>query len=215
MMPEQGFLDAIRATPADEVSRLVYADWLEEQADSHHRYLRLELELAKLEESDPRYLELEAELQVCRRMLHPLWVHEVSRAYDLVLLSYEPTLKITAIKVIRELTWVGLAEAKNLSEALPSVILRGVSRLHAEHGRERFQAVKHIQTAIRLSTSTDRPPPLLPAEREGDAVILVRYPVSREERERIVTGVSLLRQCSFEESERYVGLHVPVPLAFI
>src|SRR5262245_45892557 len=38
---ELGFLGAIRESPDDIGSRLVYADWLEEKGDPRHQYLRL------------------------------------------------------------------------------------------------------------------------------------------------------------------------------
>jgi uncharacterized protein (TIGR02996 family) len=212
MSNEQGFLDAIRTAPADEVNRLVYADWLEEQGDPRGQYLRLELELARLEPSDPRYAETELDLRVCRRMLHPLWVHEVSRAYDLVLLEYERTMKIPCVKRIRELTWIGLAEAKALSEALPAVVLSGVSRLQAERGRDQFHAIDNVRTVVRISTSADRPPPLLPPEQEGHALILVRYPNSWQEQQSMAVAIRGMRRCSPEEAQRLVGLNCPVPL---
>ena len=43
----------------DNLSRLVYADWLEEHGDARADYLRLEMELAALPENDQRLAELE------------------------------------------------------------------------------------------------------------------------------------------------------------
>jgi uncharacterized protein (TIGR02996 family) len=47
---EAGFLSAIRQTPADDIARLVYADWLDEQGGPANtakaEFIRLELELA-------------------------------------------------------------------------------------------------------------------------------------------------------------------------
>jgi uncharacterized protein (TIGR02996 family) len=212
MSSEQVFLDAIRAAPADPVNRLVYADWLEETGDPRARYLRLELELAETDEEDPVYAEREAELQKCRRKLHPLWVHEVSRAYDLVLLGYDRAEKIITIRVIRELTWCGLAAAKGLSETLPSVILRGVSRMQAEHGKDRFHSIRSANTVIRLSVTADRPPAVLPQEETGYALILVRFPDTESERQGIVKAVGRMLDCDFVDAEPYVGLGCPVSL---
>ncbi len=45
-MPDQdGFLSAIRADPADDTTRLVYADWLDERDDPRGDFVRLHLAL--------------------------------------------------------------------------------------------------------------------------------------------------------------------------
>jgi uncharacterized protein (TIGR02996 family) len=38
---EEAFLEGIRANPADNTARLVYADWLEERGDPRAEYLRV------------------------------------------------------------------------------------------------------------------------------------------------------------------------------
>lgn len=49
---EQGFLAAIRANPADDTARLVYADWLQENGqEARAEFIRVQVELAKI---DPR-----------------------------------------------------------------------------------------------------------------------------------------------------------------
>ncbi len=48
------FLDAIRAAPADDAPRLIYADWLEEQGDPRGEFIRLQCELAGLPTWDRR-----------------------------------------------------------------------------------------------------------------------------------------------------------------
>lgn len=54
---EAAFLAGIRADPRDDLRRLVYADWLEEQADEEHRakaeYLRLEVHVSGLSDDHP------------------------------------------------------------------------------------------------------------------------------------------------------------------
>jgi uncharacterized protein (TIGR02996 family) len=60
--PEDGFLDHIRASPDDDVPRLVYADWLDEHGDEADRaraeLIRVECELARLDKDEPRFAEL-------------------------------------------------------------------------------------------------------------------------------------------------------------
>jgi len=46
---EEPFLRAIAADPADEATRLVYADWLEEQGDPLGEFLRLQCQAKGLE----------------------------------------------------------------------------------------------------------------------------------------------------------------------
>ena len=51
MHDEDSFLAAIRQTPADDVARLVFADWLDEQEDTACKlkaeFIRLELRMAE------------------------------------------------------------------------------------------------------------------------------------------------------------------------
>ena len=48
MSDELAFLNAILKTPADDVNRLVYADWLDECADPRAEFLRLDCQLTSL-----------------------------------------------------------------------------------------------------------------------------------------------------------------------
>jgi uncharacterized protein (TIGR02996 family) len=60
-------------------------------------------------------------------------------AFDLLLVSYPMPRKIEVIKAIRELTGLGLKEAKDLSEApRPLRLLAGVSQERAEQARQCF-----------------------------------------------------------------------------
>ena len=62
MHEEQGFLDQLLDHPEDDVTRLVYADWLEDHDDPRSAYLRAEVALARMVESDEGYANAEAEL---------------------------------------------------------------------------------------------------------------------------------------------------------
>jgi uncharacterized protein (TIGR02996 family) len=51
---DRAFLDAIAANPADDAPRLIYADWLDEQGQTHRaEFIRLQVRLARLDEHDP------------------------------------------------------------------------------------------------------------------------------------------------------------------
>ena len=50
---DEGFLEAIRAAPDDDVPRLVYADWLEERGEPLGEFIRVQCALARLPADDP------------------------------------------------------------------------------------------------------------------------------------------------------------------
>lgn len=60
--------------------------------------------------------------------------------YDVVLVSVNQV-KIAAIKLIRELTNVGLAEGKRLAETPESVIIKGAEYPVAKTAMEKFEAI--------------------------------------------------------------------------
>jgi uncharacterized protein (TIGR02996 family) len=65
MPDEQTFLDEITASPDDDIPRLIYADWLEENGDPRGEFIRVQCELATLRKTQKRYADLsirEAEL---------------------------------------------------------------------------------------------------------------------------------------------------------
>jgi uncharacterized protein (TIGR02996 family) len=142
MNSDSAFLEHLEANPDDYTTRLVYADWLDERDDPRGRYLRLELALAGLGPEDPRSAPLEEELQALCGALDLAWRRQAGKRHDALLCAYEPVRKINVIKVIRELTGVGLKEAKDLSEAPPPVpILGGLSWAEAR------QACAHLAEA--------------------------------------------------------------------
>jgi uncharacterized protein (TIGR02996 family) len=165
MTHDEAFLADILAHPDDDTPRLVYADWLEEQDDPRGRYLRAEVELARLNEGDLRYAELESELQQLREGIEPEWLAAAGKRYDVLLHGYRPHSKIAVIKVIRELTGCGLKEAKDHSESVPPVcVLRAVSRAEAERGREQLSywngdKVAEVEVRVSGSRPADRPAP--------------------------------------------------------
>lgn len=83
MQYQEAFLDAIRTNPADAVSRLVYADWLEEQGDGRSDFLRLHLALRSLSPDHPHRVGGEQELSRLRKDIDRNWlaVVEPERAH--------------------------------------------------------------------------------------------------------------------------------------
>ncbi len=70
MIGEQGFLSAILERPDDDTTKLVYADWLDEQGDSRGEYLRLMVKVRQERIVTPaqrqRHEQLSAELAEVR-----------------------------------------------------------------------------------------------------------------------------------------------------
>jgi uncharacterized protein (TIGR02996 family) len=74
---EAAFIDAIYASPEDEVPRLIYSDWLDERGDARGSYLRAELEHHR---NSPGRSEWDDQLAAMREGLDKVWVATVSRS---------------------------------------------------------------------------------------------------------------------------------------
>ena len=59
--------------------------------------------------------------------------------FDVVLESFDAAAKIKVIKVVRELTGLGLAEAKAAVEAAPKALKEGVSKEDAEAAKAKLE----------------------------------------------------------------------------
>jgi len=141
MADEKEFLDAIQANRDDEASRLVYADWLEENNEIERaEFLRLE---AQLERIQPRVEEL-------RGRLDKEWLAIVARTVDLVLIGARPNL-INTIKAVRTVTGWGLKEAKDfaeLADTRPVALQEGISRRDAEVHAKQFADIPGVRIEI-------------------------------------------------------------------
>lgn len=78
-MTEDAFLDAIRESPTDETTRLVYADWLEDAGDPRAEFLRVECEFLALPAEDSRARLLHARIDELYVALDADWLSEVAR----------------------------------------------------------------------------------------------------------------------------------------
>ncbi len=83
MTDEDAFLAKILSNPADNVTRLVYADWLEERGDAESvtksRFLRIDHELAQLPDNHPRQMLFRDELKQLMVGLPIPWIAVVAR----------------------------------------------------------------------------------------------------------------------------------------
>jgi len=147
---ELAFLDTLKANPADDMARLVYADWLDEQGESAKaEYLRLIAALATL---DPKTLaagQLNVPRMVSLAPSLPLaWRELVGRRFSVIFKgSGDHAKKANTILCIREITGVALAEAKRMYEQPPCTLLGWVLFEQAIAARTHFQRVPstHIE----------------------------------------------------------------------
>lgn len=66
---------------------------------------------------------------------------EEKTEFDVVLTGFDAAAKIKVIKVVREITGLGLAEAKAAVEAAPKAIKEGVSKDEAEELKKKLEEV--------------------------------------------------------------------------
>ena len=64
---------------------------------------------------------------------------EEKTEFDVVLESFDAAAKIKVIKVVRELTGLGLAEAKAAVEAAPKALKEGISKDEAEAAKAKLE----------------------------------------------------------------------------
>jgi uncharacterized protein (TIGR02996 family) len=74
MTHDAAFLEAIAANPDDDGLRLVYADWLEERDDPRGEFIRVQIELARMAEDDPRWLGLKKREQELLEKYQSTWL---------------------------------------------------------------------------------------------------------------------------------------------
>ena len=66
---------------------------------------------------------------------------EEKTEFDVVLTGFDAAAKIKVIKIVREITGLGLAEAKAAVEAAPKAIKEGVSKDEAEELKKKLEEV--------------------------------------------------------------------------
>jgi uncharacterized protein (TIGR02996 family) len=77
MTEDESFLRTLLADPGDRVSRLVYADWLDDRADPRAEFLRIEARLAGLPREDATYPELRRRMLQLQSALPRWWLAAV------------------------------------------------------------------------------------------------------------------------------------------
>ena len=71
----------------------------------------------------------------------PAAAAEEKTEFDVILAGFDAAAKIKVIKVVREITGLGLKEAKELVEGAPKNIKEGVSKEEAEEIKAKMEAV--------------------------------------------------------------------------
>ena len=64
---------------------------------------------------------------------------EVKDEFTVVLKEYPADKKVTVIKVVREITGLGLKEAKDLVEGVPSTVKEGVNKADSESFKKKLE----------------------------------------------------------------------------
>ena len=64
---------------------------------------------------------------------------EEKTEFDVILAGFDAAAKIKVIKVVRELTGLGLAEAKGFVESAPKAVKEGVSKYDAEELKKQLE----------------------------------------------------------------------------
>src|SRR5689334_3393856 len=72
MRDESAWFAALAGQPADELTWLAYADWLEEQGGERHRFVRLLIELARGAEDEAAQMDRRKRFKRLRR-IDPDW----------------------------------------------------------------------------------------------------------------------------------------------
>jgi uncharacterized protein (TIGR02996 family) len=121
---EVAFLTALKANPADDVARLVYADWLDDHDEPiKAEYLRFVAAIAQ-QDNCPSTSQEAMQLVRLAENTPAKWREQAGSRFALLLVSW--TDKVQAIKWIRIVTGDGLIQAKEASENLPHPICDSV-----------------------------------------------------------------------------------------
>lgn len=156
MSEESAFLSHLQASPGDDFTRSVYADWLEERGDVRGEYLRREMELASIPQCDERHAALEEQLRRLRQGIAPEWLAQAGKRFDVVLFDLDPSRKISLIKRHRDRTLQPLWQGKRTMELLPSCLATALPRAEAEQERNAYRAGTDTDVEL-FETAYDAP----------------------------------------------------------
>jgi len=122
MTDEEAFLAALAERPGDDLTRLVFADWLDERGDGRAAYLRLVVEVAARIKANRSCRRLASQAGPLAEGIELSWREVAGKRFSLRLDSFEPAHKLVTIGAVRGVTGAGLWEAKSLVERAPIVV---------------------------------------------------------------------------------------------
>jgi uncharacterized protein (TIGR02996 family) len=147
MTDEDAFLAALKANPADDTARLVYADWLDERDQPQKAaYLRAVVDLTRLRGGTPEYTAAADRLYAACVDTAADWRAAAGARFDVVLESFAD--KVWAIKEVRERTGIGLGQSKALVESAPVAVFSCLP----------FEVALHHLTAFKPNSNYWMPP---------------------------------------------------------
>jgi uncharacterized protein (TIGR02996 family) len=153
---EAAFLAALKANPADDTARLVYADWLDEHAEvGKAEYLRLVAALGQMREEYALDQPPVTRLLAMSEQQPADWRSATGSRFSLILYDYRD--KILVIKTLRLLKGFGLGEAKAASERLPFRVHSEVTFELAVEGQKLFKGEGGTVVLIHPSELTTLP----------------------------------------------------------
>jgi uncharacterized protein (TIGR02996 family) len=148
--PEGALLEAVERAPHDVQVRTVYADWLEERGDPRGEFLRLQMQLTTLPER----------LSELAHRIDPAWMKLVSGTYRVTLSDAVTSNKIGLIKLVREVTGLGLKDAKDLVEraaaGTPQMIADAVDLDRARELVALFQPLSAVRVEPQIAPAPPR-----------------------------------------------------------
>ena len=224
MAVEESLLAQLAEHPEDDVTRLVYADWLEERGDRRAEYLRLELALARSPEGSVEATVLEGRLRVFQPGMDHRWLRRAGKRFGVWLVAIPPARKIWMIRATRLTTGRGLAEAKGFVESLPRALGDNLTFPEAGWLRDRFlldsaasrrnPGEDPARLAIRpMLVPTWRDPELALAE-DGNTpcdLVLVAYP--QADWVQVVWMVMFSLEIARDAAEQTLRQPLPITLA--
>jgi uncharacterized protein (TIGR02996 family) len=148
MTPNDAFLQAILEDPDDDTPRLIYADWLEERGDPRGEFIRLQCQLARMGQGDPRCPALQYQEQQLLGAHRAEWLGPLPQGTVL----YEPIFRRGFLEEVSlgPRTFSDLGEQLfRLHPRLTAVRIRGIN----DRGAEILAASPHLARLTVLDLS--------------------------------------------------------------
>jgi uncharacterized protein (TIGR02996 family) len=150
MSEEAAFLQALESDPGDDLTRLVYADWLDERGDARGRYLRLEIEASQEAWNQDREPGQVAELLALRPGFYPDWLARAGKRWDLQLCGFESNRIAFVARAFRDVTSWGYKEIIVWCKSAPCCVLTEVDLAQAQAGLRVFRDLVPGQARVEV-----------------------------------------------------------------